>query len=426
MQDKSIYNSSNKPQIFEGLQDFINAMVEEIVLKGEAFDDQKKKWLKKYSEAEGLNYTELEGNLSDFFELIEDYKDFTSQIKIRFLKSLAKECYIKDSVFENIFLKNQISEIHDEFDKQEFDEFIQIGEEWFSCFYSNYATSGNLNCLVGAHILDIDINVSLFQACKSLKELELGKYTYSDLYPLKFFSSLEKLTISYGTKLNSFDGIENCMNLIELDLYLATDLPSIKPITKLVNLEKLIFGGSVQEDSFHLLSELNKLKSLSLPFLDDLSFLGKLNNLETLYAPSLDDLSNIKHCSKLKTLSFGSYSLQKKLKNEFILSELPLENVYIDNYFYNIDDILKNLKHIKSLRLIGGKLKDINIIGEFKQIEHISLEYIRSEYKLLSITPLNNLNNLKNVFIAHCGDIDYAEIQQFKMHNPDCDLSIYK
>jgi len=102
MQDKSNYSNPNKPQISEGLQDFINAMVEEIVLKGEAFDDQKKKWLKKYSEAEGLNYQELEGHLSDFFELVSDFhKSKLSSLK-KSIVILSKNCFIEDSTLDVI------------------------------------------------------------------------------------------------------------------------------------------------------------------------------------------------------------------------------------------------------------------------------------------------------------------------------------
>ncbi|HCA44034.1 MAG TPA: hypothetical protein DEP28_12375, partial [Bacteroidetes bacterium] len=59
MKDKSNYSRNDKPNISEVLQNYINALVEEIVLKGETFDDQKKKWLRKYSEAEGVNFNEL-------------------------------------------------------------------------------------------------------------------------------------------------------------------------------------------------------------------------------------------------------------------------------------------------------------------------------------------------------------------------------
>jgi len=79
MQDKSNYSNPNKPQISKGLQDFINAMVEEIVLKGEAFDEQKKKWLKKYSEAEGLNYADIEEILDILFQLILNANDIAKK-----------------------------------------------------------------------------------------------------------------------------------------------------------------------------------------------------------------------------------------------------------------------------------------------------------------------------------------------------------
>jgi uncharacterized protein (TIGR02145 family) len=102
MKDKSSYSSPNKPQISEGLQSFINAMVEEIVLKGEAFDEQKKKWMKKYSEAEELNFGELEGNLIDFFETMQDYQRTKANSIIKLLEIQSTTCFIDKSLLTKL------------------------------------------------------------------------------------------------------------------------------------------------------------------------------------------------------------------------------------------------------------------------------------------------------------------------------------
>jgi hypothetical protein len=123
MQDKSSYSNNSKPQISEGLQNFINAMVEEIVLKGEAFDVQKKKWLKKYSEAEGLNYAELEGNLKDFFEAIHEYQMTRNTTIFKFIKKLAKLCYIQEDIY--IDLSSNYSTVNKE-NKESFSFYLAI------------------------------------------------------------------------------------------------------------------------------------------------------------------------------------------------------------------------------------------------------------------------------------------------------------
>jgi hypothetical protein len=112
MQDKSSYNSPNKPQISEGLQNFINAMVEEIVLKGEAFDEQKKKWMKKYSEAEGVNYEELEGNLSDLLETFADYQISGMNSLLKLLEIQGEICNIDANIIKKIQAKNNDSKLN--------------------------------------------------------------------------------------------------------------------------------------------------------------------------------------------------------------------------------------------------------------------------------------------------------------------------
>jgi uncharacterized protein (TIGR02145 family) len=102
MPDKSSYTNPHNPQISEGLQNFINAMVEEIVLKSEAFDHMKKKYLKKYSEAEGVNYSELEANLNDFFEAMQDYQRTKANSIIKLLEIQANTCFIEKSLLTKL------------------------------------------------------------------------------------------------------------------------------------------------------------------------------------------------------------------------------------------------------------------------------------------------------------------------------------
>ncbi|HAY71461.1 MAG TPA: formylglycine-generating enzyme family protein [Saprospirales bacterium] len=77
-------------------------MVEEIVLKSETFDDQKKKWLRKYSEAEGVNFNELNKDLTDFFELYSDFQKTQSAALQRVLENQAKACYITEVLYRKL------------------------------------------------------------------------------------------------------------------------------------------------------------------------------------------------------------------------------------------------------------------------------------------------------------------------------------
>mgnify|MGYP001375995466 CR=1 FL=1 len=137
MQDKSSFgNSSNQPQISEGLQNFINAMVEEIVLKGEPFDEQKKKYLKKYSEAEKLNYGELERNLNDFFELLEVENISESNVLKRYYYETSEKCYLMQSLAAAFLERKQVKKM---------EESNSLNRQVFN---------GSLGGLVGAHLLD--------------------------------------------------------------------------------------------------------------------------------------------------------------------------------------------------------------------------------------------------------------------------------
>ncbi|HAY71462.1 MAG TPA: hypothetical protein DCX89_06195 [Saprospirales bacterium] len=114
MHDKSSYSSNNKPEISEALQNFINALVEEVVLKGEVFDDQKKKWLRKYVEAEGLIGFSIEQNFQDFFQAINNINELTSTLIIKMLKQAADDLFISGVLIEKIIesKKNNAAKDH--------------------------------------------------------------------------------------------------------------------------------------------------------------------------------------------------------------------------------------------------------------------------------------------------------------------------
>ncbi|HAY70367.1 MAG TPA: hypothetical protein DCX89_00615 [Saprospirales bacterium] len=110
MQDKSNY-SNNKPQISEALQNYINAMVEEIVLKGEAFDEQKKKWLRKYSEAEGVNFEELERDFQDLFEALKEYNETGSKSILKFIEIQIHRCFLQPEIIHLLLIKPTSPEV---------------------------------------------------------------------------------------------------------------------------------------------------------------------------------------------------------------------------------------------------------------------------------------------------------------------------
>ena len=76
-------------------REYIEALAEEVVINGEPFEAQKK-WLRKNSENEGVNYAALERNLTDFFVSMEDWKVLKSTSSQIAAKLLARDCYLDE------------------------------------------------------------------------------------------------------------------------------------------------------------------------------------------------------------------------------------------------------------------------------------------------------------------------------------------
>ena len=99
--DESIFTKKQPKEISEGLQRFIDSMVEEIVLEGKPFDAQKK-YLKKFSENEGLDYDKLEADISTFIEILDSLKTAFSKLQVKLAEEKGRECHISEEMVERL------------------------------------------------------------------------------------------------------------------------------------------------------------------------------------------------------------------------------------------------------------------------------------------------------------------------------------
>lgn len=115
MEDQSIFNSNQpKDGISENLQRYIDSLLEEIVLEGKPFDSQKK-YLKKFSENEGLDYEALEKGIAELTETLMEMSSSDSKTLMRLALFQAKECYVSEAEVMRIVesLENQRNELAD-------------------------------------------------------------------------------------------------------------------------------------------------------------------------------------------------------------------------------------------------------------------------------------------------------------------------
>ncbi|MDP0530686.1 hypothetical protein NLB58_02190 [Porphyromonas gingivalis] len=111
MEDKSIFANSQSKEISEGLQNFIDSMVEEIILEGKPFDTQKK-YLKKFSEKEGVYYEAIEKSINELVETMREMKTSDSKMLIKLALIQAKEAHVTETAVLSI--AQQIGQIEND------------------------------------------------------------------------------------------------------------------------------------------------------------------------------------------------------------------------------------------------------------------------------------------------------------------------
>lgn len=93
-------------EISEELHQYIEALAEEVVLKGEPFENHKKH-LRRFCETEGLDYDTLENNLTNLFETLGEWKTYHTKSSSMMARLLARECYLLDAFVNKLLFDSE-------------------------------------------------------------------------------------------------------------------------------------------------------------------------------------------------------------------------------------------------------------------------------------------------------------------------------
>ena len=92
--------------ISEDLRQYIEALVEEVVLEGKPFENHKK-YLIRFCEAEGIDSSTLSNNLIDFFASIQEWGSYHTKASSFKAKFLGRDCYLSDAFVNLILAKTE-------------------------------------------------------------------------------------------------------------------------------------------------------------------------------------------------------------------------------------------------------------------------------------------------------------------------------
>jgi hypothetical protein len=114
MEDKSLHIGQNSHGISDALQNYIDSMVEEIVLEGRPFDTQKK-YLKKFCENEGVDYNKVTKGVSELVDTLTEYVSSKSENLLKLIQYQAKDACVTDEsitfIIEQAVNSKDLSEV---------------------------------------------------------------------------------------------------------------------------------------------------------------------------------------------------------------------------------------------------------------------------------------------------------------------------
>lgn len=82
-------------EISDSLQRCIEGIVEDVILNGYSYEEQKK-YLNRYCQEEGINFPKLDSALMGFFNMVSIFKETGSASSEHLIHMLGKDCYLSE------------------------------------------------------------------------------------------------------------------------------------------------------------------------------------------------------------------------------------------------------------------------------------------------------------------------------------------
>lgn len=190
-------------------------------------------------------------------------------------------------------------------------------------------------------------------------------------------------------------GIENLVNLQDLDLFNNLDVENIEPLASLKNLKYLSITDSKVSDITPL-EGLTNLCSLII-WGSNVQDISPLKGLTNLYRLDLEasNISDIKDLKDLKNLEYLSLAYNRNIEDISIVNGLKnLKQIDLtDNQVTDIS-ALNGLTGLTEIDLNSNNIKDISILAQFKELDTLTLDGNKvSDFSVLS--KLTNLIHLE-------------------------------
>ena len=243
-------------------REYIEALAEEVVINGEPFEAQKK-WLRKNSENEGVNYAALERNLTDFFVSMEDWKVLKSTSSQIAAKLLARDCYLDEGKVDDF-----VSAINKAREKEEAERISaeKKAEEEHIAQEKAELEAAEVNGL------DVDADGNVFCTDKNIQ----GKLSIPTSLKGKRVNGIKEKAFEYCLSLTSIVIPNSVTKIGERAFGYCTGLTSVvipNSVTKIgwgafedcKGLASIVIGNSVREISWRAFEGCKSLTSVVIP-----------------------------------------------------------------------------------------------------------------------------------------------------------------
>lgn len=243
--------------------------------------------------------------------------------------------------------------------------------------------------------LNSPMDLKLLNNIKTLKSLTLD-YKVSDMKELKYCENLESLTLSSYTAENT-DTFPPLSGLKDLSIGFEIKNTDLSGLKRLEQLNALGLYGLKGKSNINELGGMKQLKYLRLLRCNDLENIDSLSFLNSLQIIGKTKLTNnsLQALARFKNLK-GFFIEELTIKDMKPFEKLTeLESLTIMNAYITDISPLKNLTKLKTLNLAGNRIRDIGALENMKNLKYIELQV----NKLENIQPLSGLSKIETLWL---------------------------